>query len=187
MAASIKEFTSSGLLSPLRGDGFVFGVLKHNETTGILELDVGRNRELVALAKGGSEGGPITVKCVLHRAVDDLLTGAETEDEVGRVLEEVRDCGFDGMLTSGGRGSAVENVGRLKEVVRVAGREGVEVIVGGGVRRDNLAKLVNGLKGENGIGERVWFHSSCLGSDGRFDEEEAAGLAEELRHTNVLL
>jgi copper homeostasis protein CutC len=186
MAASIKDFTSSGLLSPPRGDGFVFGVLKHNEATGRPELDAERNRELVALAKGGSEGGSITVKCVLHRAVDDLLTGAETEDEVGRVLEEVRDCGFDGMLTSGGRGSAVENVGRLKEVVRVAGREGVEVIVGGGVRRDNLAKLVDGLEGGSGVGERVWFHSSCLNNQEMFDEKEAAGLAKEMGSLRVL-
>jgi hypothetical protein len=61
----------------------------------------------------------------------------------------------------------------------------VEVIVGGGVRRGNLRGLVNGLSGEGRLKEGVWFHSSCLGSDGRFDEGEAAGLAEELRGTKA--
>jgi copper homeostasis protein CutC len=196
MAASIKEFTSSGLLSPGRGDGFVFGVLKRNEETGKVELDVQRNRELVALAtastttsrSSNSEGeGGLGFKCVLHRAVDDLLTGDGAEVEVGRVMEEVRKCGFDGVLTSGGRGRAVDNIGRLKDVVDSAGREGVEVIVGGGLRWENLRGLVDGLSGENGLEGGVWFHSSCLDNEGRFDQEEAQGLAEEMRNMKGLL
>ncbi|KAJ4306463.1 hypothetical protein N0V88_001266 [Collariella sp. IMI 366227] len=52
MAASIREFTSSNLLDPYLGDGFVFGILRHSNTTaGDLELDMVRNAELVMLAK----------------------------------------------------------------------------------------------------------------------------------------
>ncbi|KAK4041681.1 copper homeostasis CutC domain-containing protein [Parachaetomium inaequale] len=158
MASSITEFTASGLPSPHHGDGFVFGVLCHNPTTGKVELDVERNKKLVELA------GQAGLKCVLHRAVDELLS--DDEGDVGGVMEGVRGCGFEGVLTSGGKGDAVGNLEGLRGV-------GVEVIVGGGVRRGNLRGLVEGLRGGEG--------------GGRFDEEEARGLAEGLRELRVVL
>jgi copper homeostasis protein CutC len=133
---------------------------------------------------------------VLHRAVDELLAAGGVDGQGGggggdveaaaAVVDAVSACGFDGVLTSGGRGRAVENVGRLKRVVEAAaaaaGGAGVEVVVGGGVRRENLTALVEGLGLEGG--EEVWFHSSCLhvGEDGTetFDVEEARALAEEM-------
>lgn len=66
---------------------------------------------------------------------------------------------------------------------------GLEVIVGGGVRRGNVRGLVEGLRANgNGDGcERAWFHSSCLGEDERFDEEEAKGLVKELGASGVVI
>ncbi|KAK4251061.1 copper homeostasis CutC domain-containing protein [Corynascus novoguineensis] len=217
MAASVREFATSGLLSARHGDGFVFGVLHHangqdrnqdqNEDPAVvkessqrrLELDVERNRELVRLVSGSGEykAGEVTdgagsgLACVLHRAVDDLLSCSE--GDVGGVMERLNECRFDGVLTSGGRGNAVGNVDGLREVVesvtRTGSGMGTEVIVGGGVRKGNLGALVKGLRkdGSNELGERVWFHSSCLGADGKFDTEEARGLAEELRRLGVIL
>jgi hypothetical protein len=39
---------------------------------------------------------------------------------------------------------------------------------------------MDGLRGEGGLGQGAWFHSSCLDNEERFDEKEAAGLAEEM-------
>ena len=196
MASSIRLFSTSGLLSPALGDGFVLGVLRHNDGEGaaatgsskaVLVFDGERNRELVGLARG------FGLRCVLHRAVDDVLSGdgggGGVEGGVEGLVEEVREIGFDGVLTSGGRGDAARNVGRLRAVARAAGREGVEVIVGGGVRRGNLAGLVESLGGEtgDGLGDGVWFHSSCLRDGERFDVEEARGLAEGLKELGVVL
>ncbi|KAK4104760.1 hypothetical protein N658DRAFT_513572 [Parathielavia hyrcaniae] len=195
MAFSIKEFVSSGLLSPEHGDGFVFGILRDDDSVGGgggggggggLGLDVERNRELVALATSRRES-ELGFECVLHRAVDDLLDGVGSESEVGKVMEEVRRCGFYGVLTSGGRGRAVDHVERLKSVVDVAGENGVEVIVGGGVRRGNVRELEGGIRGEGGPRDGVWFHSSCLGSEGSFDREEAEGLVKETSGMNMLV
>ncbi|KAK4127423.1 hypothetical protein N657DRAFT_210135 [Parathielavia appendiculata] len=187
MASSIGEFASSGLLSPRHGDGFVFGILKQDSVTGRLELDLERNRELVALATTSGREEGFRFKCVLHRAVDDLLTSAGTGAEVRKVMEEVKRCGFDGLLTSGGRGGAVNNVRRLKMVVDVAEEDGVEVIVGGGVRSGNLGGLAGGLSKDDGLWEGVWFHSSCLRHEGMFDEQEAEGLAEQIRNMKCCL
>ncbi|KAK4242257.1 copper homeostasis protein CutC [Achaetomium macrosporum] len=188
MADSITEFTSSGLLDASKGDGFVFGILRRRGLDSALALDRERNIELVTTVRNAG------FKAVLHRAVDALLSqrGSESGKEVvERVMEAVRECRFDGMLTSGGLGSAVGNVVRLREVVSAAETERVEVIVGGGVRRGNLRVLIEGLgpglAGRNGQAETrgVWFHSSCLkaGVDAQevFDQEEARGLADDLR------
>ncbi|KAK3308734.1 copper homeostasis CutC domain-containing protein [Chaetomium strumarium] len=186
MIGSIKQFISSGLLDPSKGDGFVFGILKRTASDGALELDQERNTELVTVVKKAG------FKAVLHRAVDALFSQCGSEagsaaDAVGRVMEAVRECGFDVMLTSGGLGSAAGNVVRLREVVAAAEREGVEVIVGGGVRSGKLRGLFGGLGldlGERNVGA-VWFHSSCLriSVEGQetFDQGEASGLAHELR------
>jgi copper homeostasis protein CutC len=212
MAASITTFAESGLLRPDQGDGFVFGVLRRTATptptptptptaqSVSLELDVPRNKHLVDLAR--SYG----FVSVLHRAVDDLFsctlssldrtrTGDGEEDGgtsgaagpqqqlVESVMERVRECGFDGMLTSGGKGAAGDNVDLVRRVVRAASTMGVEVIVGGGVRSAGLRGLVEGLGTGNLKG--VWWHSSCLraGDDGgkRFDEEEERRLVQEMR------
>ncbi|KAL2022425.1 hypothetical protein VTK56DRAFT_5492 [Thermocarpiscus australiensis] len=185
MKASIAEFKSSDLLlsaSNHGDDGFVFGILRRDGRTGELELDVQRNRELVELAR--------PYRCVLHRAVDDLLISRPDQDtdqggeRAEVVIKQVRECGFDGVLTSGGPGRAVENVAVLRGFIGASaggggGGRGVEVIVGGGVRKGNLRELMEALGSDAG---RVWFHSSCfgVGRDG-FDGEEARGLVEEIR------
>jgi copper homeostasis protein CutC len=210
MASSIHTFGTSGLLSPGLGDGFVLGVLHRQGDDGRVVLDGERNRELVRLAEG------FGLRCVLHRAVDDVLSGGRADEgrvadvagddgdsgagsgggrdedkvkevkDVEGVVEEMREIGFDGVLTSGGRGDAVGNVEGLGAVVRAARREKVEVIVGGGVRKGDLAGLVESLGGD-GLEDGVWFHSSCLRNGETFDVEEAKGLAEGLRELGVVL
>lgn len=171
MARDIQIFKESGLLREEKGDGFVFGILKaRGDTGGGLLVDVDRNSELVRLAS--------PFKCVFHRAFDEVLGGGGTR--VDETVRSVKTCGFDGVLTSGGPGSAADNLSVLAQVVRAAAAEQVEVIVGGGVRSSNAWELREKLPRPEG--SRVWSHSSCLtGQPGDVvDEDELSRLGNVL-------
>lgn len=149
-------------------DGFVFGVLA--ESAGGeggrngkgARVDVQANKRLVA------EAAPFG--CTFHRAFDDVLgTGSPVQNAVQNVL----DCGFDGILTSGGPGNAIDNLGVLREVVAAVGGR-MDVLVGGGVRASNAGRIL----GVVGGAERVWLHSSCLRGGEEVDGEELRALAE---------
>lgn len=154
-------------------DGFVFGVLatpdtaegeRNVEGSGEREgarVDVQANKRLVA------EAAPFG--CTFHRAFDDVLAATTTLQDA---VQDVLDCGFDGVLTSGGPGNAIDNLGVLREVVSaVDGR--MDVLVGGGVRASNAGRIL----GVVGGGERVWLHSSCLRGGEEVDEGELRALA----------
>ncbi|KAK0720411.1 CutC family-domain-containing protein [Lasiosphaeris hirsuta] len=171
MRRSIVTFKQSGLLNPEKGDGFVFGLLRkgHSGEDGV-HIDIERNAALVALAK--------PFKCVFHRAFDDVIDqGADNSWKAG--LETVMSLGFDGILTSGGRGGAHDNAERLGQIAASAGGL-IELIVGGGVRSGNVREISNRM----GVADtKVWFHSSCLSSSGGimcFDESEEAQLHRRL-------
>ncbi|KAI7787766.1 copper homeostasis protein cutc [Diaporthe eres] len=150
MRRDIQKFKDSGHLRTESGDGFVFGILRARDGgEGGLLVDVDRNSELVRLAS--------PFKCVFHRAFDEVLGGGGAVDET---VHSVKACGFDGVLTSGGPGSAVDNLAALTRVVHAAAAEHIEVIVGGGVRSSNAQVLSDKLPRLEGL--RVWSHSSCL-------------------------
>ncbi|KAK1984251.1 CutC family protein [Colletotrichum cereale] len=157
-----------GALRAERGDGFVFGVLRRDG--GAPVVDVERSRGLVEAAGG--------LACSFHRAFDEAVCSGE-EPHVERAVRDLVACGFQGVLTSGGPGTAAANRKVLEMVVREAGAGGrrLEVIVGGGVRKENVGDVVDGL------GDGVWAHSSCYTSkceEGQIDEEEAVGILERL-------
>ncbi|KAL8376458.1 hypothetical protein RB595_007513 [Gaeumannomyces hyphopodioides] len=177
MQDAIRAFVASGLLDAGRGDGFVLGVLRQDGGRR-LAVDVPRSSHLVAQAR--------PFPCVFHRAFDDVLAQDGDGAAAGGGLDGVVACGFAGVLTSGGPGSAAGagNVRALRRVVELAAGR-VEVVVGGGVRSGNvgaLAAAIDDARGDAG-GER-WFHSSCLtgGGDGEadIDRDEAANLLKAL-------
>ena len=159
MRQAIIQFKQSGQLREEKGDGFVFGILKlaGPERQGSrLVVDAERNAELVRLAS--------PFKCVFHRAFDDLIGSAETNARTvawKQALSEVLECGFHGILTSGGPGNAPDNVDTVKAIVTEA-RDGPEIVIGGGVRSTNVRQLAAAVATkDNGI-SHIWFHSSCL-------------------------
>ncbi|KAK1760969.1 copper homeostasis CutC domain-containing protein [Echria macrotheca] len=176
MQQDILHFKESGMLDVQRGDGFVFGVLRREGTEGVVVLDEKTCTELVGLAR--------PYRCVLHRASDLLFSGEEEDDrqKLERVMETIVDCGFDGVLTSGGAGDASTstNLARLGRVVRLAEEDKVEIIVGGGVRSGNISRLVEGVETKTG----GWFHSSCL-VGGEFDSGEAGRLVGALQAASL--
>lgn len=167
MKDQIKDFVDSGLLREDKGDGFVFGVLLVEEETGShaagTDINVNACKLLVAAAQG--------YKCVLHRAVDDVLpdtqwpnplptpSNGHGEVNVNRfdwmVLEKASEAGFHEVLTSGGPGDAVDHYSRLHKLVKYADRpvsqdgviienqhgEPLGIIVGGGVRQHSAEFL----------------------------------------------
>jgi copper homeostasis protein len=192
MEAAVREFCASGLLSEERGDGFVFGPLRWAPSPGhqpVLAVDVDCCQRLVRAA------GPL--KSVFHRAFDEVIgnqtqrqvalgdgnIGGEPGDASGpgweAALDELVSCGFDGVLTSGGPGNAVQNVATMRRV-RERAQGQIEVIVGGGVRSTNVRELVVSLGMQGGGQENReeaigWVHSSCLTKakeEEMVDEEE---------------
>lgn len=154
MKATLQLMDNSG------ADGFVFGILHKAPHRGGADrrswVDIARNKELVQLAAGKP--------CTFHRAFDCI-----PESDWNTALEDIRECGFTAILTSGGPSStnAVDCMDELADLVNrqscnpgshsQAGRRGLDVIVGGGVRPTNIGMLRKKTLATN-------FHSSGLSS-----------------------
>jgi copper homeostasis protein len=120
----------------LGADGVVFGIL-----TASGRIDIPRCTELIQLAK------PMSVTC--HRAFD------MTRD-LSLSLEECITCGFDRVLTSGGKLKAidgVENIAALK--VQAGGR--ISLMPGSGVNESNVVEIVTNTKAD-----QIHFSASML-------------------------
>lgn len=118
-------------------DGFVFGILdKKNQINRI------QNKELVKLA--------YPIPCTFHRAFDSCKNPLAA-------LENVIECGFQFILTSGNIGKATKGIGVLKQLVEKA-QNRISIIVGGGIRSSNIEFL-------NQETNASWFHSACITDD----------------------
>lgn len=103
-------------------DGVVFGIL--NLDAGI---DKVRCKQLVELAK------PMTSS--FHRAFD------RTEKPL-LALEDVIECGFVRILTSGQKPTAIEGINLISELNRLADHR-IIIMPGGGIREDNVIEILN--------------------------------------------
>ncbi|WP_164109035.1 MULTISPECIES: copper homeostasis protein CutC [Sphingobacterium] len=120
-------------------DGFVFGILNADNT-----VNRTQNRELVALAA--------PLPCTFHRAFDEVA-------DMDIALEEVINCGFSTILTSGCEPNVMAGLANLKHLVQAAqGR--IVIMPGGGLRSTNVEEVLRETAA-------VYFHSSAItdGSD----------------------
>jgi copper homeostasis protein len=115
-------------------DGLVFGILNAQNC-----VDVERNRELVALAAPRP--------CTFHRAIDEV-------DDLLQAVDDIVECGFASILTSGGEADAVAGALKIANMVRHAAQK-VSIIAGGGVRASNIKELKE-------LAHADWYHSSAL-------------------------
>jgi copper homeostasis protein len=118
----------------LNVEGIVFGILT-NEST----VDVERCKELVELAKPLSSN--------FHRAFDRC-------DDPHKAMNDIINCGFRRILTSGKAESAIEGCALLSELVSKAGNQ-IIIMPGGNVRKENFVGLVNLIKANE-------FHTSAI-------------------------
>ena len=86
------------------------------------------------------------MKATLHRAFDEVVNALQS-------LEEVIDCGFDRILTSGKKETAVEGASLILELILLS-KKRISIMPGGGFRSENISQLK-----KTGA---VEFHSSAL-------------------------
>jgi copper homeostasis protein len=104
-------------------DGIVTGILKADGT-----IDIERNSQLIQLAKDGGLGA------TFHRAFDMC-------NDQQQALEAIINMGFERILTSGGRSTAVEGSRAIADLVKQAdGR--IAIMAGSGITEINVADLV---------------------------------------------
>ncbi len=148
MKANILQFKK------LKVDGFVFGVLTKDGT-----IDKEKNAALVALAH--------PTPCTFHRAFDVVSA-------VFQSLEEVIDCGFKTILTSGQETNVVEGIDTLAQLVEKANNR-IVVMPGGGLRSSNIKSLKE-------ITKAVFYHSSAIVDSGETaNGDEVKRLKENLK------
>lgn len=103
-------------------DGLVFGILTEDG-----RIDKKRCKELIAIAR------PLKVTC--HRAFDMTRDPFEA-------LEDCIEAGFDRILTSGHRPTAIEGVDLIAELVKKAeGR--IIIMAGSGVNEETVGEIVS--------------------------------------------
>jgi copper homeostasis protein len=73
---------------------------------------------------------------VFHKAFDFV-------PDLNFALQQLVDCGFNRILTSGGAKTAAEGVVELSTLHQLA-RDRIEILPGGGIRGDNVASLIRG-------------------------------------------
>lgn len=121
------------LLGDLGADGFVFGVL---DKQGFVDSD--SCKSLLRAASGKP--------CTFHRAFD---ASADYFDS----LEKIIACGFDRILTSGGKNSVTEGMDTLRELL-VKAQDRISIMPGGGTRPEHVLELK-----KTGFLQEV--HASC--------------------------
>ena len=121
-------------LKKLNVDGFVFGIL---DREGNVNMD--QNQELVALAD--------PIPCTFHRAFDVV-------NNMYQSLENVIECGFKTILTSGQKENVVEGITILAELVKKANNR-IVIMPGGGLRSTNIGLLKEKTNA-------TFYHSSAI-------------------------
>lgn len=122
------------VLKELKVDGFVFGILKEDKT-----INGEQNKILVDLAK--------PFPCTFHRAFDEVQNPFQA-------LEQLMDCGFKTILTSGQAQNVTEGMHRLTELVSKANNR-IVIMPGGGLRSTNIEVIQQNTKA-------VFYHSSAI-------------------------
>lgn len=121
------------LLGDLGADGFVFGVL---DRQGFVDSD--SCKSLLRAASGKP--------CTFHRAFD---VSADYFDSLERIIA----CGFDRILTSGGKKSVTEGMDMLKELL-IKAEDRISIMPGGGTKPEHILELK-----KTGFLQEV--HASC--------------------------
>ncbi len=125
-------------LKKMRVDGFVFGILNDNKS-----VNKKQNKELVKLAA--------PLPCTFHRAFDEVSNPRQA-------LEDIIECGFKTILTSGQKSTVVDGINLLTELIHKAENR-IVIMPSGGVRSSNISLLKNKI-------DTPYFHSSAIIDNG---------------------
>lgn len=128
MKLNILQMKSLGV------NGFVFGILQEDKT-----INVTQNKELIGLAKPFS--------CTFHRAFDEV-------NDAFQSLEDIIECGFTTVLTSGQAQNVAIGMAVLTQLVEKANNR-ITVMPGGGLRSSNSVVIKQNTKA-------IYYHSSAI-------------------------
>ncbi|MCA6437304.1 MAG: copper homeostasis protein CutC [Bacteroidetes bacterium] len=142
--------TSISQLKIKKINGFVFGVLTND-----CKVDKIKNKELLKIA--------YPLPCTFHKAFDEI-------SDYKQALVDCINCGFENVLTSGTKKTALEGKSILKELIELANNK-INIIVAGGVRSSNISELNKFLNATH-------YHSAAIMQKGMSsaDEKEIASL-----------
>ena len=127
-------------LKKMRVDGFVFGILNNNKS-----VNKKQNKELVKLAA--------PLPCTFHRAFDEVSNPRQA-------LEDIIECCFKTILTSGQKSTAVDGINLLTELIHKAENR-IVIMPGGGVRSSTISLLKSKI-------DTAYFHSSAIIDNGEY-------------------
>jgi copper homeostasis protein len=119
-------------------NGFVFGILNEDNT-----INIHQNKELVDLAH--------PLPCTFHRAFDEVTQPIQA-------LEDVIQCGFITVLTSGQAPNVIDGVNQLARLVEAADKR-IIIMPGGGLRAENIEFIQQKT-------QATFFHSSAIIDEG---------------------
>ena len=134
-------------------DGFVFGLLTED-----FQVDISKNKELIQLAH--------PLPCTFHRAFDEVIDRKQA-------LEDCISCGFENILTSGTKKTALEGKEFIKDLIQQANNR-ITIMPGGGIRSSNIEELDRFVQAN-------WYHSAAI-TDGSntANAEEIQNLKQKL-------
>ena len=127
-----------------RGGGFVYTQKEMAQTVRQVEesLDAGAAGEVVGCLDEAGRVDRAKLKMLVQAAGGAPVTFHKAFDETADLPASYRDCadlGVARILTSGGRGSALEGTDILAKLVALSGPT---ILVGGGVRADHIRALL---------------------------------------------
>ncbi len=155
----VKTMTNDLLhFKQLNVNGVVFGILHADG-----RINKEQNKQLVELAK--------PLLCTFHRAFDVC-------SEATIALEDVIDCKFQTILTSGQSTSANDGIQQLSTIVKNANGR-IDIMPGGGIRSSNIETLKEKVK-------TSYYHSSAIIHQDIADLNEVKMLKEKLSHNNII-
>lgn len=128
MKLNILQMKSYGI------NGFVFGILNEDNV-----VNIAQNKELVGLAK--------PFPCTFHRAFDEV-------SDVFQSLEDIIECGFTTVLTSGQTQNVTAGIDNLTELVKKTNNR-ITIMPGGGLRSSNIGLVQQKTKA-------TFYHSSAI-------------------------
>lgn len=121
------------ICSSLGADGFVFGILDDGGS-------VNKQACKQLVEKAGEK------PCTFHRAID-------VSSDLNQALEDIIDCGFQRILTSGGRKDTFSGLIKIKELM-IRAENRISIMPGGGMKPEFIRPLRE-------IGFLQEVHASC--------------------------
>lgn len=153
MQRDILAFVQAG------ADGFVFGCLNADKS-----IDLTANHMLLKACNKL----PIT----FHRAIDEVI-------DWQLAIEQVIELGFNNVLSSGGKNTAIEGFNRLLEM-HILSQGKIEIMPGGGIRSSNLPSILKSFP-------KGFVHSAAYDKvQNRLEPEEVRAMKEVLNAKNKI-